>query len=72
MKVWSGQIRYVKQMKVLTRVTQVNGWSNCLHESKLPFVSRVDLIRCKFSIFFSAHVSGSLSEQVVAGGLTHV
>ena len=52
----------MKQTEILTRVTHVNGWEPAvyiheLHESKFPFVSRIEFIRSKLSNF-SAHVYG--------------
>ena len=50
----------------MTHAFHVNSWKPAvyheLHESKLPFVSRIEFIRSKLSIF-SAHVSG-VSEWV--------
>ena len=43
----------MKQTEFLTHATHVNG----LHESKFPFVSRIEFIRSKLSNF-SAHVYG--------------
>ena len=51
-------MRYEKQTEVLAHATCVNGWfPHELHESKLPFVYRIEFIRSKLSNF-SAHVSG--------------
>ena len=50
----------MKQTDILTKVTQVNGWVSRLHklhESKLPFVSRIEFIRSKLPKF-STHISG--------------
>ena len=47
-------------MEILSRATHVNGWTSRLHElhdSKFPFVTRIEFIRSKLS-HFSAHVSG--------------
>ena len=49
--------------EVLTHVTHVNGWDSRLHElheSKPPFVSRIEFIRSKLKNF-SAHVSGDIA-----------
>ena len=51
----------MKQTEILTHVTHVNGWFPAvyheLHESKFPYVSRIEFIRSKLSNF-SAHVYG--------------
>ena len=50
---------------MLTHATHVNGWFTViyilheLHESKFPFVSRIEFIRSKLSNF-SAHVYGAI------------
>ena len=54
----------MKQTEILTHATHVNTGKRLgtnrlheLHESKFPFVTRLELIRSKLSIF-SPHVSG--------------
>ena len=51
----------MKQTEILTHATHENGWFPAvlheLHESKFPFVSRIEFIRSKLSNF-SAHVYG--------------
>ena len=41
----------MKQTEIVTHVTHVNGWEE-IHEPKFQFVSRIEVIRSNFSIFF--------------------
>ena len=61
----------VKQTEILTHVTHVNGWFTQLHESKLPFVSRIENIRSKLSIFLFMYL-GSLSQLLRSRDRGHV
>ena len=55
-KVSSGEIRYVKQTENFDLCNSCKRLGNELHESKILFVSRIEFIRSKLSIF-SPHVS---------------